>query len=69
LKPAPVIGASTITPMPSAPPIAKAAQSLAARGWTATPMIAQSKKNVPSASTTMPGKAAPSTTFVTAGAP
>jgi hypothetical protein len=55
--------------MPSAPPIAKAAQSLAARGWTATPMIAQSKKNVPSASTTMPGKAAPSTTFATAGAP
>ena len=56
LKPAPVSGANTITPMPSAAPIASAAQSLAARGFTATPKITHTRKNVPSASTTIPGR-------------
>jgi hypothetical protein len=55
--------------MPSAPPIAKAAQSLAAWGFTATPMIAQTRKNVPSASTAMPPKILPSRALETAGAP
>ena len=49
--------------------MAKAAQSRVALGLTATPMIAQTRKKVPSASTTMPGKAAPSTTFETVVAP
>ena len=55
--------------MPSAPPIASAAQSLVARGLTATPMIAQTRKNVPSASTTMPGKILPLSASETATAP
>ena len=44
--------------MPSVAPIASAAHSFVARGFTATPTITQTRKKVPIPSTTIPGRIA-----------
>ena len=47
LKPPPLTGPNTNSARPSVAPIAKPAQSFVPRGLTATPTIAQTRKNVP----------------------
>jgi hypothetical protein len=54
LKPAPVSGPAIITSPPSVPPMTSAAQPRSLRGFTATPTIAHTRKNVPRSSTENP---------------
>jgi hypothetical protein len=59
LKPAPLNGASVITPSPSAMPITSPAHTRSPRGLTAVPMIAHTRTKVPMTSHSRPSSALP----------